>query len=96
VPGICLESAMLQSNRQTQCRICMLPIALACTWPLHACLRRMHTRMQRTKDIVKISLGACAVNELLGGGLESRCITEIYGEFRRAALPALTFMHGHS
>lgn len=38
--------------------------------------------MQRAKDIVKISLGAAAVNELLGGGLESRCITEIYGEFR--------------
>ena len=40
--------------------------------------------MQRAKEIVKISLGASAVNELLGGGLESRCITEIYGEFRYA------------
>ena len=38
--------------------------------------------VQRVKEIVKISLGASAVNELLGGGLESRCITEIYGEFR--------------
>ena len=37
---------------------------------------------QRQKEIVKISVGAQAVNELLGGGIESRCITEIYGEFR--------------
>ena len=33
---------------------------------------------------MKISVGAQAVNELLGGGIESRCITEIYGEFRSA------------
>lgn len=38
--------------------------------------------VQRQKEIVKISVGAQAVNELLGGGIESRCITEIYGEFR--------------
>ena len=38
--------------------------------------------MQRQKEIVKISVGAQAVNELLGGGIESRCITEVYGEFR--------------
>lgn len=38
--------------------------------------------MQRSKEIVKISLGAQAINELLSGGLESRCITEIYGEYR--------------
>lgn len=38
--------------------------------------------MQRQKEIVKISVGAQAINELLGGGIESRCITEIYGEFR--------------
>ena len=35
---------------------------------------------------MKISVGAQAVNELLGGGIESRCITEIYGEFRCAHL----------
>jgi meiotic recombination protein DMC1 len=40
--------------------------------------------VQRQKEIVKISVGAQAVNELLGGGIESRCITEIYGEFRSA------------
>ena len=40
--------------------------------------------LQRQKEIVKISVGAQAVNELLGGGIESRCITEFYGEFRWA------------
>lgn len=38
--------------------------------------------MQRRKEIVHISLGAKALNELLGGGLETKCITEIYGEYR--------------
>lgn len=42
--------------------------------------------MQRTKDIAKISLGAEAINELLGGGLETKCITEMFGEFRHANL----------
>lgn len=41
-----------------------------CAWP------------QREKDLVKISTGSEAVNELLGGGIESRSITEIFGEFR--------------
>ena len=45
---------------------------------------------QRQKEIVKISVGAQAVNELLGGGIESRCITEIYGEFRSASQAVLT------
>ena len=57
--------------------------------------------LQRAKEIVKISLGASAVNELLGGGLESRCITEIYGEFRsllawqlvHAAVPDMQHSH---
>ncbi|KAK9833274.1 hypothetical protein WJX81_001649 [Elliptochloris bilobata] len=37
---------------------------------------------QRRKEVVRISLGAKALNELLGGGLESRCITEVFGEYR--------------
>ena len=41
--------------------------------------------MQRSKEIVKISFGAAALNELLGGGLESKCITEMFGEYRPAA-----------
>lgn len=37
---------------------------------------------QRQRDVVKISTGAEAVNELLGGGIETRAITEIFGEYR--------------
>jgi meiotic recombination protein DMC1 len=37
---------------------------------------------QRRKEVVHISMGAKALNELLGGGIESKCITEIYGEYR--------------
>ena len=40
--------------------------------------------MQRTKEIVKISTGCAALNELLHGGIESKCITEMFGEFRCA------------
>ena len=42
---------------------------------------------------MKISVGAQAVNELLGGGIESRCITEIYGEFRSATRAILAALH---
>ena len=41
--------------------------------------------MQRSKEITKISFGATALNELLGGGLETKCITEMFGEYRQAA-----------
>ena len=34
--------------------------------------------------MVRISTGAKAVDELLGGGVESKCITEIFGEYRCA------------
>ena len=40
---------------------------------------------QRTKEIVKISTGCAALNELLQGGIESKCITEMFGEFRCGA-----------
>ena len=53
---------------------CTFALMHTCT---HAC-----TCLQRTKEIVKISTGAAAVNALLGGGIESRSITEVYGEFR--------------
>ena len=39
---------------------------------------------QRSKEIVKISTGSKALNELLEGGIESKCITEMFGEFRYA------------
>jgi hypothetical protein len=38
--------------------------------------------MQRQKSIVKISTGAKEVDAILGGGFETSCITEMYGEFR--------------
>lgn len=40
--------------------------------------------MQRQKDITKISFGSEAINELLGGGLETKSITEMFGEYRHA------------
>lgn len=38
--------------------------------------------LQRTKEIIKITCGSAAVDELLGGGFETRCITEMFGEYR--------------
>ncbi|GMH42002.1 hypothetical protein BSKO_09921 [Bryopsis sp. KO-2023] len=37
---------------------------------------------QRQREIVKITTGAQALNELLGGGFETKAITEIFGEYR--------------
>ena len=38
---------------------------------------------QRQREIVRITCGSSAVDQLLGGGLaETKCITEMYGEFR--------------
>lgn len=58
--------------------------------------------MQRVREIVKISLGADALNELLGGGIESKCITEVIpvthgathfqAQARTANLPVLSNM----
>jgi len=42
----------------------------------------MLTLMQRQREIVRISTGATALDTLLGGGMETKCITELYGEFR--------------
>ncbi len=38
--------------------------------------------VQRARDIVRISFGAQQINDLLGGGLESKAITEMFGEYR--------------
>lgn len=38
--------------------------------------------VQRQREIVRISTGATALDTLLGGGMETKCITELYGEFR--------------
>lgn len=37
---------------------------------------------ERRKQILKITTGSPAFDEMLGGGLESQSITEIYGEYR--------------
>ena len=37
---------------------------------------------RRRREIIYINFGAEAINEMLDGGLETRCLTEIYGEYR--------------
>jgi RecA/RadA recombinase len=37
---------------------------------------------RREEKVVKISTGSCELDTLLGGGIESGGITEIFGEFR--------------
>jgi hypothetical protein len=45
--------------------------------------RRPAPRPQRQREVVRITCGSSAVDALLGGGLaETKCITEMYGEFR--------------
>ncbi|ETO07493.1 DNA repair protein [Reticulomyxa filosa] len=39
------------------------------------------TFLSRRKDMVKLSTGSSQLNELLGGGVETGSITEIFGEF---------------
>uniref|UniRef100_A0A6A7GAV1 Meiotic recombinase Dmc1 n=1 Tax=Hirondellea gigas TaxID=1518452 RepID=A0A6A7GAV1_9CRUS len=38
--------------------------------------------LERRKDVLRLSTGCKAFDELLGGGIESMSITEIFGEFR--------------
>ena len=47
-----------------------------------ALLRLACNIAQRAREIVKINFGAQQVNELLGGGLETKAITEMFGEYR--------------
>jgi hypothetical protein len=60
-------------------------------WPLAAetqlslLIHRLHHMiifLQRMKEVLKISTGCQALNDILGGGIETKSITEIYGEFR--------------
>ncbi len=37
--------------------------------------------MERRKDVGRITTGSSAVDELIGGGLETQAITEVFGEF---------------
>jgi meiotic recombination protein DMC1 len=36
----------------------------------------------KRKSVVRITTGSQALDELLGGGIETLCITEAFGEFR--------------
>ena len=38
--------------------------------------------LRKRKTILKITTGASKLDTLLGGGIESQSITEVYGEFR--------------
>jgi len=37
---------------------------------------------KRERDVIKISSGSKALNAILGGGFETKSITEIHGEYR--------------
>jgi meiotic recombination protein DMC1 len=43
------------------------------------------TLQERQRSVLKISTGCTAVNELMGGGIETKAITELYGEHRQVA-----------
>ena len=38
--------------------------------------------LEKRKNLIKITTGSEKLNELLGGGVESLAITELFGEFR--------------
>ena len=38
--------------------------------------------LERRKQIIKITVGSKAVDEILGGGIETQSITEVFGEYR--------------
>lgn len=38
--------------------------------------------LQKRKDVIKVSTGSKALDTLLGGGIETMSITEVFGEFR--------------
>lgn len=52
--------------------------------PALPALLLLRRRMQRQREVVRVSTGAASLDALLGGGMETKCITELYGEFRCA------------
>eukprot|EP00898_Chlorokybus_atmophyticus_P000221 jgi/Chlat1/119/Chrsp1S00220 len=38
--------------------------------------------LERRKSVIRITTGSTALDDLLGGGLETMCLTEAFGEFR--------------
>ena len=49
--------------------------------------------VQRAREIVRINFGAEQINELLGGGLESKAITEMFGEYRYHSKSQISWSH---
>ena len=50
--------------------------------------------LQRERTVLKVTTGSRALDELLGGGIETKSITEIYGEYRcgkSQVLPVVAF-----
>ena len=41
-----------------------------------------HDYLQIRKKVIKISTGSSQLDKILGGGFQSMCISEVYGEFR--------------
>jgi hypothetical protein len=73
---------------------CLPALLSACPrdcWPLAclpSCLHLLTTCLlptcwvQRQRNVVKITTGARQLDDLLGGGIETKAITEMYGEYR--------------
>lgn len=40
------------------------------------------TALQRDREVRRISMGCRALDDILGGGMETKSITEMHGEFR--------------
>eukprot|EP01114_Cavostelium_apophysatum_P021174 TRINITY_DN7307_c0_g1_i1.p1 TRINITY_DN7307_c0_g1~~TRINITY_DN7307_c0_g1_i1.p1 ORF type:complete len:353 (-),score=107.01 TRINITY_DN7307_c0_g1_i1:1-1059(-) len=38
--------------------------------------------LSKRKEVIRLTTGSKALDDLLGGGVETRCITEMFGEFR--------------
>jgi meiotic recombination protein DMC1 len=49
--------------------------------------------LEKRKKVLRISTGSEALNELLGGGVESMSITEAFGEFRTGKTQYRTEKH---
>jgi RecA/RadA recombinase len=56
-----------------------------CHGALAECLTRLLLcahHLQRQRNVVRITTGSRQLDELLGGGVETKAITEMYGEYR--------------
>lgn len=72
----------------TVCNAYCISTCSCCLYAAHHAVNRKAFAVQRARDVVRISFGAQQINDLLGGGLESKAITEMFGEYRWDSLPA--------